>query len=162
MVRDRKIQFQPSSEWFSASCGHVVHEIIFCIVLLGLSAFLVSCSIATNHFILPSAKTAALVEEENRSKVFLGTGEGQVCGIAFPAFPPFQQYWPTTDFVAISALGTISPVMPVGAFQDAVRKAVESKQGTDLVGFTADLRIRFYVVFAQYCICVKGMVVTSR
>lgn len=158
MMRDRKIQCQqPSSEWFSAGSGHVVHEIVLCIVLLGLNASLVSCSYhLTLHVILPSSKTAALAEKEKRPTLFLGTGEGQSCVRTFGFLPQ------TPDRVAISPLGMHSPMLPFEAFQDAVRKAVESKQGTDLVGFTADLRTRNYVVFAQHCICVKGMVVTSR
>jgi hypothetical protein len=157
MMRDRKIQCQQSSsEWFSAGSGHVVHEIVFCIVLLGLNASLVSCVSYTYHVILPSSKAAALAEKEKRPTLFLGTGEGEACVRTFGDLPQ------APDRIAISPLGIDSPMLPFEAFQDAVRKAVESKQGTDLVGFTADLRTRNYVVFAQHCICVKGMVVTSR
>ena len=164
LVRDKRTRCQSSGERLSPGCGYSVRGIVRYLVLLGLTASLVSCVeiIPTLHFIQPSTQIAALVERESRPKVFLGTGEGEVCSIAAPFFPPFLlQYSPTKEFVALSVFENRSPV-PFKAFQDAVHQAVESKQGTGLEGFTADLRVRHIYLFAQVCVRVKGMVVRSQ
>lgn len=174
-----RIRDQSSSEKLRASCGPGVRELVLHLVLLGLTASLVSCVeivpriFPRYHVIQPSTNTYGLVQGKSWPTVFLGTGEGEVCGIATPIIPqPFLTYWDgqiiRSNYIGLVVwasplfFGTFPATLPQNAFEAAVRQAVTSKKGTGLVGFTSDLRVRVYLLFAEYCVRVKGMVVSPQ